>query len=702
MGIQKAGTSASNGNVPADAIAASLSHPKYRPDIDGLRAIAVLAVVAFHSFPGLLPGGFTGVDIFFVISGFLISQIIFENLQQGTFSFRTFYARRIKRIFPALTVVLLATLAVGTLLLVADEYRQLGKHLASGAGFVSNLTLWSEAGYFDVSGQSKPLLHLWSLGIEEQFYLIWPVTLWLAFKRKWNPTFVIGILLLVSFGINVWQVSIDPIATFYSPQTRFWELLCGALLAWSLTVRQAKVVTSFGHDVAKPLGRTLSNLCYVAGTLLIVTGLRFLNQGSQFPGVLALIPVLGAVLLIAAGANSWVNKRILSLRILVWIGRISFPIYLWHWPILSFGQIYFTGLPPIWFKLASLVLTFGLAWLTYKYVEHPIRFSVKNSKAKLAVLSTTLAALGIVGLVISQTDFSGTRTFHSVLIKRPGFENAIGSATTWFRGKGDWLFLGDAYDKTVSKLKLDLRPSPNDIADTHKAFAGVAQTASRFGIPTALIVAPDKPSIYPEYLPKGLTPSKKRYMDYYLDSLRTIPNLVVYDPTKDLLNAKKSEGLLYWMTDTHWNYKGAFLAFAGLEHELGIPEPSVSFRPGNKVPGDLLVIGNLKDFPLHSIDNWNFDILQSGQIQKSPIGNSVPGPFGPKEVVTNSRPMVGKTVWVVGDSFSELMRPFLNATFKEVRYLGSWQEQLAVLPTEIENAKHKPDLILIEHVERLF
>lgn len=163
-----------------------LSHPNYRPDIDGLRAIAVLAVVAFHAFPSWVRGGFIGVDVFFVVSGYLISTIIFENLDRGTFCFSEFYARRIKRIFPALILVLISCFAFGWFFLLSDELNQLGKHVAAGAGFVSNLVLWNESGYFDNSAETKPLLHLWSLGIEEQFYIVWPLLLWFAWKCKFN------------------------------------------------------------------------------------------------------------------------------------------------------------------------------------------------------------------------------------------------------------------------------------------------------------------------------------------------------------------------------------------------------------------------------------------------------------------------------------------------------------------------------------
>lgn len=212
--------------------ASHLSHPKYRPDIDGLRAVAVLSVVAFHAFPGWMKGGFIGVDVFFVISGFLISTIIFENLDRGTFRFVEFYARRIKRIFPALLLVLIVSYAFGWFALLSDEYKQLGKHIAAGTGFVSNLVLWGEAAYFDNSADTKPLLHLWSLGIEEQFYVIWPFVLWLAWKRKLNLLTLTIFVALVSLYLNLKGIKKDEVSTFYSPQTRFWELLSGSILAW--------------------------------------------------------------------------------------------------------------------------------------------------------------------------------------------------------------------------------------------------------------------------------------------------------------------------------------------------------------------------------------------------------------------------------------------------------------------------------------
>src|SRR6516165_2306372 len=210
----------------------SLTRPKYRADIDGLRAVAVLAVVGFHAFPAWLKGGFVGVDLFFVISGFLISTIIFENLNSKTFSFLEFYIRRVRRIFPALLIVLSASLAFGTVTLLADEYQQLARHISAGAGFVSNYVLWGESGYFDNTADTKILIHLWSLGIEEQFYIVWPLLLWAAWTRRMNLLLVTGAVAAVSFAWNLWEVRSDPIATFYSPQTRFWELQIGSMLAY--------------------------------------------------------------------------------------------------------------------------------------------------------------------------------------------------------------------------------------------------------------------------------------------------------------------------------------------------------------------------------------------------------------------------------------------------------------------------------------
>ena len=384
-----------------------MSHPKYRPDIDGLRALAVLSVVAFHAFPAWMKGGFIGVDVFFIISGFLISTIIFENLDRDTFSFIEFYTRRVKRIFPALLVVLIASYAFGWFALLADEYKQLGKHIAAGAGFVSNLVLWGEAGYFDNLAETKPLLHLWSLGIEEQFYIFWPFVLWFAWKKNFNLLTLTFIVAFVSFYLNLVGIKKDVVAAFYSPQTRFWELLCGSLLAWFALYKKnaftnyklrvdgwpAKVIY---RETIEADGKALSNVVSFAGSLLLVFGFWRITKGESFPGKWAVIPVLGAALIILAGPKAWINRKILSNKIAVWFGLISFPLYLWHWPLLSFARIVESEMPSRNIRIAAVVLSVVLAGLTHKLVERPVRLG-KNSKVKVIVLVILMTIVGCVG-----------------------------------------------------------------------------------------------------------------------------------------------------------------------------------------------------------------------------------------------------------------------------------------------------------------
>lgn len=356
----------------------------YRPDIDGLRAIAVLSVVMFHAFPHLLRGGFIGVDVFFVISGFLITKIILDDLNAGHWSFEKFYVRRIRRIFPAVVVVLLATYLLGWFILFSDEFQRLGRHVAAGAGFVSNIVLWGEAGYFDASADTKPLLHLWSLGVEEQFYIVFPLLLWIGWRLKIKFWIVIGLLAFISFLINIHGIKENPTASFYAPYARFWELMAGGFLA-------AMYPRLSGFQ--RPY---LSDTISMAGALLLVYGFFRIHGGLPFPGKWALVPVLAAVLLIAAGPQSWFNKHVLSSRALVWIGLISFPVYLWHWPLLTYARILASGSPDVWVRFAAVVLSFFLGWMTFLAIERPLRFG-PGGKVKVALLSVAMIVVALIG-----------------------------------------------------------------------------------------------------------------------------------------------------------------------------------------------------------------------------------------------------------------------------------------------------------------
>ncbi len=358
-----------------------LYHPHYRPDIDGLRALAVLAVVLFHAFPGLLQGGFIGVDVFFVISGYLISSILFASLAQGRFSLRLFYVRRIRRILPALLTVMLTLLGAGWLLLTPDEYAELGHHLLAGASFLSNLQLYKESGYFDHAAEAKPLLHLWSLAIEEQFYIFWPLILagaWRLRRRGWWPGLI---LLLLSLGGNLWFIQKNPSATFYLPLFRFWELLAGGLLAyWQLHRREPT--------------RPLPVLSWLAAGLMLLSWF-VIDRSRAFPGAWALLPVLAALGWMAAGADAPVNRRLLSQRAVVAVGLISYPLYLWHWPLLSLLHVLQGGQPVWWARGLAVLLAVLLAWATYRWIERPLRFG--KSRWMTPGLLLGLVLLGYAG-----------------------------------------------------------------------------------------------------------------------------------------------------------------------------------------------------------------------------------------------------------------------------------------------------------------
>jgi peptidoglycan/LPS O-acetylase OafA/YrhL len=360
----------------------------YRGDIDGLRGLAVLAVVGFHAFPSNVRGGFVGVDMFFVISGYLITRIIVQDLDGGSFSFREFYYRRIRRLFPALLLVLAASYALGWFHLLAPEFEQFGSHVAAGSAFSSNFLSWHEAGYFDNAEKTKPLLHLWSLGIEEQFYIFWPLLLWLAWKFRLRFIGIAAAVAASSFVLNIIYVHHDdPTAAFYSPAARFWELMLGAILASAHASRFVDRV---------PFRNSLS----IFGIASIVVLILVLDRTTNFPGWWALVPAIGAVLIIGAGEQAWFNRVALSHPALVFVGLISYPLYLWHWPLLSFSRIMEGQTPSLIVRSSTVLISFVLAYLTYRLVERPIRFSKSMHDVKrIAALCTLMLVFGIGGLI---------------------------------------------------------------------------------------------------------------------------------------------------------------------------------------------------------------------------------------------------------------------------------------------------------------
>ncbi len=335
-------------------------HLSYRADIDGLRALAVVSVIIFHAFPDYLPGGFVGVDIFFVISGFLITSIITNEIKNHTFSFKDFYARRARRIFPALIAVLATSLIFGWILLLADEFKALGKHTAMGASFLANIGYYLETGYFDASAKFKPLLHLWSLGVEEQFYVLWPLLLFFVRAPRATAT-VVG---LASLAYCVYLTPRNAYAAFFLPLPRFWELMVGAALAPLV----------FGNSLANLTAqRYLREAVSITGFIAIAISLRYSNETVAFPWPMAIIPVLGAALVIAAGPQAALNRFVLCNKVAVAVGLISYPLYLWHWPLLSFPAIIDGKQASQGVRFIAIAAALGFAVVTYYVIERPIR-----------------------------------------------------------------------------------------------------------------------------------------------------------------------------------------------------------------------------------------------------------------------------------------------------------------------------------------
>jgi peptidoglycan/LPS O-acetylase OafA/YrhL len=408
----------------------------YRPDIDGLRAIAVLAVIGFHAFPAWIRGGFVGVDVFFVISGYLISTILLTGMERGAFRFSQFYIRRIRRIFPALIVVLLACMVAGWLVLFSSEYKALGKHVAGSAAFVSNLVLWNEAGYFDKAAESKPLLHIWSLGIEEQFYIVWPLLLYLTWRFRSVTLPLLLMILLGSLALNVPTAVRDAAADYYSPLTRVWELMAGAVLAnLSLYPPAPKWIfrrlspNAFSWLSAGGASRRVNNVNAVCGLLLVVAAVLTIDGTKGYPGWWALLPVVGTYLMIAAGPNTWIGNSLLAAKALVAIGLISYPLYLWHWPLLSFMRIVNGTAPSPAAAALAILLSFALAWLTYLLVEKPLRFG-KSAPVKAAALLVVMVTIGSAGyFTYAKGEFPlRNRNAEDIVAAAQDYENADGLA----------------------------------------------------------------------------------------------------------------------------------------------------------------------------------------------------------------------------------------------------------------------------------
>ena len=366
----------------------------YRRDIDGLRAVAVLAVVLFHfGVPGF-SGGFVGVDVFFVISGYLITSIIWRQREAGRFSFVEFWARRARRILPALFVLLAAVLVAGWFLMAPKDYEELGRSVRYQVMFVSNLLFMRQEGYFDAASDLKPLLHTWSLAVEEQFYIVFPLILTLLSSRFRHWRMALFSLLLISFGLSVWAVAHHPEKAFFLLPMRAWELLAGAMLA-------------IAPERKKRLTQTAAQCFSLLGLALILVAVFGYDKSTPFPGAAALLPVLGVVALIWANEHrsTWVGQ-FLSTRLMVGLGLISYSWYLWHWPVFVFGSYASVDDFSPALTAALIALTLILGYLSWRFVETPFRERrlLAGRRQSLIAAAVGIVVLGLAGQALRWTD----------------------------------------------------------------------------------------------------------------------------------------------------------------------------------------------------------------------------------------------------------------------------------------------------------
>lgn len=501
-----------------------------RRDIDGLRALAVIPVVLFHFGLGGISGGFVGVDVFFVISGYLITSIIFREISAGRFSFVDFWARRARRIIPALSVVLLATLAVGWILMPPNDYSQLGRAVRYQATFMSNILFMRQDGYFNPASDFKPLLHTWSLSVEEQYYIFFPLLMVVMtrYLRQWR--LMLFALLLGSFALNVWMIKREPDAAFFLLPMRAWELLCGAMLA-VLPVSERKL---------PPAAYQIISLAGLAAVLFAIFGF---DKFTPFPGWPALLPVLGATVMLWANGqtSTWVG-RVLSTRLLVGVGLISYSLYLWHWPIFVYANAASVdGMQPRE-ALGWIALSVALGWLSWRFVELPFR-----DKRWLGGRKPVLVG-GLITMVVIASAGQVIRSADGVPERLSGQAMQYAQARDWQMGQMDCLLQRDSPDlRKVCRFGGDDSTPPIQLVwgDSHAAalLPAVKADAQRFATPVWLAsLSGCLPILSPEV--------REQCRDFNQQTLQTVRDQHIHD----VVLAARWSLYLYGEEDGDWQH----------------------------------------------------------------------------------------------------------------------------------------------------
>lgn len=386
---------------------------KYRPEIDGLRAVAVVPVILFHAGLKQFSGGFVGVDVFFVISGYLITSIILAEIEQGTFSLRNFYDRRARRILPALFFVLLVSLPLAWIWLLPQDMEDYSQSLISVATFISNILFWQETGYWGTANELKPLLHTWSLAVEEQYYVLFPLLMLFLWRlnRRMLPTAILAIFLL-SLAAAQLGSQYFPSAAFFLLPTRAWELAIGAAVAFGFLYRKERIeaVSSRG---------SINEVLGLSGLLLIGYGVYAFDETIPFPGLYALIPTVGTGLVLVFTSPRTLVGKVLGSKLLVGVGLISYSAYLWHQPIFAFARYREFADPGNRYKLVLTALSFFMAYVSWKFVERPFRDRSRISSRTVFLFSLTgTATFVVLGSLGSVTDgFIGRNSQNGITLQ---------------------------------------------------------------------------------------------------------------------------------------------------------------------------------------------------------------------------------------------------------------------------------------------
>lgn len=372
----------------------SMSGFSYRPDVDGLRTLAVIPVILFHAGASWLPGGFVGVDVFFVISGYLISSIIIRDVQEGKFSFLHFYERRVRRIIPALLVVLAFSVSLFQVIALPDQSKKAAESAMAALLSVSNFYFWHSSGYFSPAAELMPLLHTWSLGVEEQFYFLFPILLIMIFRWRLPIRATLSAAAILSFGVGLWLSVNKPSFAYYLLPARAWELLVGVVLATGA--------------IPRIRGSLLGEAVPLIGIVMILSSLFLVGSDSVFPGWIALIPCLGAALVIHSDGQSWIARHVLASRPMVFIGLLSYSLYLWHFPVFAAIRTVTANLHlEMTVAVAAIAATFLLAWLSWRHVEMPFRNHRRMAAGRMfLLLGAGVASVALIaGVSIAMSGF---------------------------------------------------------------------------------------------------------------------------------------------------------------------------------------------------------------------------------------------------------------------------------------------------------